>query len=424
MRNIAFYANWAQFWGGPTGGGKYNSPLTYLPFLKGVDRVIYGFVMFGVKPNPSLNTQPTLNIYGGVNTGCAYHDHNETPYMESGDWGTYMMYPSECFTGTTVPWWQQLVAPFAWLFGLDSLLETNKRFSDPDCFTMFKMLQTVAPKLEIVLSYGGWTWTHGGAQFSPYSASKYHDMVSSPENRAAFIASSYAFIKGYGFNGVDFDWEYPGQTNGGVSAQNASYDFINFQNLISEYRQYVTNKGDPNFIITMQASGFLSQNIIDNNITNLPGYPGWSMLTDEDYFKWLKNLLNMGLSEINMMTYDFYVAQADGTTLPNAPLTCGDSHLTIKCIDKTINLMKTILTGDELAKVNLGLACYGRSFAGVTGLGSLGSTNAMIQESVGLKTTGPLPTMGYGGENGVVSYYTIQQKLNPTPVTSVDSSED
>src|SRR3990167_8271552 len=104
MRNIAFYANWAQFWGGPMGGDKLNSPLTYLNFIAGLDRVIYGYVMFGVKPNPELNDTPRLNIYGGADLGCSYQDESPfyqhgKPYQDSNDWNTYVMYPNTCFTG-------------------------------------------------------------------------------------------------------------------------------------------------------------------------------------------------------------------------------------------------------------------------------------------------------------------------------------
>jgi len=48
----------------------------------------------------------------------------------------------------------------------------------------------------VFISVGG--WSAGGAVFS--------SMVSSYDNRRAFIVSLQAFMKMYAFDGVDIDW--------------------------------------------------------------------------------------------------------------------------------------------------------------------------------------------------------------------------
>jgi len=56
------------------------------------------------------------------------------------------------------------------------------------------------PNLKVLFSVGG--WTAGGWIFSQMSETK--------ENRAKFIHSMIHFMKYFGFDGLDLDWEFPG----------------------------------------------------------------------------------------------------------------------------------------------------------------------------------------------------------------------
>lgn len=298
--NTAFYANWAQFWpGGPTGnGGSVNSPSSWGSFANDLDRIIYGYLLFGIKPNPNLGCFQGISV---ASPSCMYANPfsstPDDPFIDSGDWGTYMMYPNTCFTGGDIPSWEH------WIPGLDSCSGSG-RITDPDCFKELHTLKANSPRgLKIIMSYGGWTWTHGGASFSDLSQYKFSQMVNNSAAIKEFVNASYKFIHtDNGFDGVDFDWEYPGELSCG--------DFQGFHDMIVAYRQL-----DPNFIITMQCSGFLSSDI------NCPG-----MSSNEEYFTWLGTLLDAGLTNINIMAYDYYTAYSTPhATRPNTPLTCTKS---------------------------------------------------------------------------------------------------
>jgi chitinase len=53
-------------------------------------------------------------------------------------------------------------------------------------------------------SVGGWNSGSG----------RYSQMAADPEKRETFIKSIIPFLQNYGFEGVDFDWEYPGDREG------------------------------------------------------------------------------------------------------------------------------------------------------------------------------------------------------------------
>jgi chitinase len=59
------------------------------------------------------------------------------------------------------------------------------------------------PQIRFILSLGGWYDTNF---FSPATTPKY---------RAAFIKSVVTFVVAFGWDGIDFDWEYPGYEHGG-----------------------------------------------------------------------------------------------------------------------------------------------------------------------------------------------------------------
>ncbi|RMD40214.1 hypothetical protein DV735_g4912, partial [Chaetothyriales sp. CBS 134920] len=95
--------------------------------------------------------------------------------------------------------------------GMDGLPES--------LFTDFTDLKKKNPALKTVIAIGGWTFNDPGPTQTVFS-----DMVSTEENRQLFIDNLISFLRQYAFDGVDFDWEYPGADDrGGVEADGANF---------------------------------------------------------------------------------------------------------------------------------------------------------------------------------------------------------
>ena len=94
-------------------------------------------------------------------------------------------------------------------------------------YNRFTALKSNNPGLQTWISVGGWSFTDPGPTRTAFS-----DMTSSSGNRQKFISGLRDFMKSYGFDGVDLDWEYPqADDRGGVAR-----DKENYVSLVKELR--------------------------------------------------------------------------------------------------------------------------------------------------------------------------------------------
>ncbi|HEY0660136.1 MAG TPA: glycosyl hydrolase family 18 protein [Lysobacter sp.] len=248
-------------------------------------------------------------------------------------------------------------------------------------WNQLKKLKAKRPGLKVLISLGGWTWSRGFA-----SAAR-------PENRAAFVASCIdAYIRGNlpafdaaggtgaaagVFDGFDIDWEYPaacGLTCGG------SEDTDNFTALLAEFRRQL-DAVRPGLVLSAAVGG---------------GIDKIRVTRPEQY--------QASVDYINVMTYDFHGAWEAKTNFhsalfnsPNDPAT-GDARY----YNSNDAIQAFLDRGVSAAKLNLGVASYGR---GWTNVGSTG--NGLYQG--GTAAPGSL-------EPGIESYRVLKTLAYPTYV--------
>jgi len=98
-----------------------------------------------------------------------------------------------------------------------------------DSYRRFTQLKQQNPSLKTLLSVGG--WNSGSYVWSVMSAD--------PVKRKTFIDSSVGFTKTFDFDGIDFDWEYPGFREG----SDPEHDKENFVTFIQELAAALHSEG-------------------------------------------------------------------------------------------------------------------------------------------------------------------------------------
>ncbi|XP_064103793.1 acidic mammalian chitinase-like isoform X2 [Macrobrachium nipponense] len=100
-------------------------------------------------------------------------------------------------------------------------------------YKRFVALKDFNPSLTILLAIGG--WNEGSEDYSR--------MAEDPSKRATFVRSVVSLLHLHGFEGLDFDWEYPTQRGG------APQDKENFITLMTELKE-AFDASSPRLILT------------------------------------------------------------------------------------------------------------------------------------------------------------------------------
>lgn len=193
-----------------------------------------------------------------------------------------------------------------------------------DLYNRTTALKQQDPSLKVWISVGGWSMNDPNqTTFHTYS-----NLVASKGNQKAFADSLISFMQGYGFDGVDIDWEYPvAPERGGSSA-----DLVNYVTFLQNLRQALDASGRYGLSITLPASYYYMQRF---DIVNISKTIDW----------------------FNVMTYDLH-GTWDATDPSSGNIV--QAHTNLTEIDQTLQLLwRNSITP---AQVVLGLGFYGRTF--------------------------------------------------------------
>ncbi|XP_071370840.1 chitinase, acidic.1 [Centroberyx affinis] len=239
---------------------------------------------------------------------------------------------------------------------------TPIEWNDEEQYNSLNSLKNINPALRTLLSVGG---TVNG--LSPFIA-----MVARPESRVAFIKSAISYLRSHNFDGLNLDWEFPGQ-NG-----SPPQDKLRFTQLVKELSKAFEDDAKDN----RKTQLLLSANVAAFRPTINGGYEVTEIAPHFDF--------------MNVMTYDFH-GHWEAATAHNSPLYRSSmdsgSH-----VHHNINssISHWLALGAPADKLLLGFPTYGRTYRLISGANGLGAP-----------ANGPADAGPYTRTAGFWAYYEV-----------------
>ncbi|XP_020785250.2 acidic mammalian chitinase-like [Boleophthalmus pectinirostris] len=242
-----------------------------------------------------------------------------------------------------------LIYAFAVIDNQNKLVPINNNIS---LYKDLNNLKTKNSQLKTMLAVGG----------PNFDNQKFSTMVAAANTRSSFITSAIALIKDNGFDGLNLDWQYPGDGQ--------PQDKTRFTSLCQELRTAFQAENPP---LLLSASVSAVKAMIDKS------YEVAKIASEVDF--------------LNVLTFGFHDTSETKTAhhSPLGALTAGDILTTEYAMAYWKNL------GAPKNKLNMAFAAYGVAF----------TLTDPSNSGVGAPASGPAEPGCYGGTAGIWSYYEI-----------------
>ena len=191
-------------------------------------------------------------------------------------------------------------------------------------------LKKVNPDLKILISVGGWTWSDN-----------FSDAALTADSREIFAQSAIDFLQKHQLDGIDLDWEYPGQKGeDNIFRPEDKQNFTALLQLIREKLDSIAPDGQ-HYLLTI-ATGANQRYLDHTEMDKASAY----------------------LDYVNIMTYDYHGAWALFTG-HHSNLYPSESDTTTIARSSSRAVEEHLQAGIPAEKLVLGVPFYGRWWSGV-----------------------------------------------------------